>query len=170
VTSNRINIPDTGENMKIRLLPWIIAVCFLICGLSTAVSAQKMRLYFNGANKASVKKLFGPVKPSDSHTFYIYLSRSRDVEIKVSSNSVFLSEENECGAYFRLFDPKGAEVSLGDSPAGIDNWAQRIDDPGLYKLKVYMGCLEAFSAHDLIKKKPKLRYELEVTSSSPPAP
>jgi hypothetical protein len=49
--------------MKIRLLSWIIAVCFLICGLSTAVSAQKTRLYFNGDNNASVRKLFGPVKP-----------------------------------------------------------------------------------------------------------
>lgn len=156
--------------MKIRLLPWIIALCLLICGLSAAVSAQKTRLYFNGDNKASVRKLLSPVKPSDSHTYYIYLRRSQNVEIKVSSNSVFLSEENECGVYFRLFDPKGAEVSLGDSPAGIDNWSQRIDVPGLYKLKVYMGCLEAFSARDLVKKKPKLRYELEVTSNSSPAP
>jgi hypothetical protein len=156
--------------MKIRILLWIIAGYFLVCGLSTAVSAQKSRLYFNDDNKASVKKLFGPVKSSDSHTYYIYLHRSLDVEIKVSSNSVFLSKENECGAYFRLFDPKGVEVSLGDSPAGIDHWVQRIDDPGLYKLQVYMGCLEAFSARDLIKKKPKLRYELEVTVSPPPAP
>jgi hypothetical protein len=154
--------------MKIGLLPWTIAVCLLICGLSTTVSAQKTRLYFNGDNKASVRKLLAPVKPTDSHTFSIYLRKSQDIEIKVSSNSVFLSEENECGAYFRLFDPKGVEVSLGDSPAGIDHWSQRFEVPGLYKLKVYMGCLEAFSARDLIKKKPKIRYELEVTSSSPP--
>ena len=156
--------------MKTRLFPWIISFCLLFCGFSTAVSAQKTRLYFNGDNKASVRKLFSPVKPSDSHSYYIYLRRSPNVEIKVSSNSVFLSEENECGVYFRLFDPKGVEVSLGDSPAGIDNWSQGIESPGLYKLKVYMGCLEAFSARDLIKKKPKFRYELEVTSSSSPAP
>jgi hypothetical protein len=147
--------------MKIKLLPGIAAIFFLICGLSVFAHAQKTRLYFDSRDKASVKKVFRPLRQSDAHNYYIYLRKSQ-VEIKVSSNSVFLSEENECGVYFRLFDGKGAEVSLGDSPAGIDNWNGQIEDAGLYKIKVYMGCLEAYSAGDLTKKKPAFRYKMEI--------
>jgi hypothetical protein len=84
------------------------------------------------------------------------------VEIKVVSNSLRLSAENECGMYFELFDGKGEQVFLGDTPDGIERWEGVIEEGGDYKIKVYMNCLEGFTTADLRKKKPTFNYSLTV--------
>ncbi len=109
-----------------------------------------------------MKKSLAPRKKADAHFYHLALRKGRTAAIKVVSNSVFLSEENECAVYFELFDGRGRKLFLGDSPAGIDEWEGEIEETGNHKIKIYMSCLEAFTPADLQKKKPKFKYSLKI--------
>ncbi len=61
-----------------------------------------------------------------------------------------------------MFDNKGKEIFLGDSPDGINNWEGEIKETGYYKIKAVMSCLESFTTNELQKKKPTFKYSLEV--------
>lgn len=138
-----------------------IALWLLTCCLSSIARAQATTIALKDG-KATIKKNFAPRKKADAHFYHLALRKGRTAVITVVSNSVFLSEENECGVYFELFDSKGKKLFLGDSPAGIDEWKGETEETGNYKIKVYMSCLEAFSTADLQKKKPKFGYSLNV--------
>ena len=138
-----------------------IAVCFLTCGFLISAHAQMTTLALKDG-KATAKKVFAPRKKTDAHFYHLALRKGRTAAIKVVSNSVFLSEENECGVYFEVFDGRGKRLFLGDSPTGIDEWEGRIEETGNYKIKIYMSCLESFTTADLQKKKPRFGYSLEI--------
>ena len=138
-----------------------ITVCFLTCGFVISAHAQKTTLALRDG-KATVKKNFAPGKKADAHFYHLALRKGQRAEIKATSNSVFLSEENECGVYFEIFDGKDKKLFLGDSPTGIDEWEGEIEETGNYKIKIYMSCLEAFTTADLRKKKPMFRYSLGI--------
>lgn len=142
----------------------ILIWCFLTLSLSVFAHAQKNMLVFKDG-KVKVTKDFQPAKEKDADFYYINLFTYQMVDIKVGSKSVFLSEENECGMYFRMFDSKGEEVFIGDSMHGIDSWKGEIKKRDTYKIKVYMDCLEGFTNEDLRKKKPKFKYTLEISGS-----
>jgi hypothetical protein len=136
-----------------------ITVWLLTCCLATNARCQVFTIAPKDG-KATVRKNFAPRRRTDAHFYHLALRKGQTAALKVVSNSVFLSEENECGVYFELFDPKGKKLFLGDSPTGIDEWAGEIEETGSYKIKVYMSCLEAFSTADLQKKKPRFEYSL----------
>jgi len=138
-----------------------LAVCFLMCSFMVFAHAQKTTLMLiNG--KATVKKNFQPRKQADAHFYFLKLRQGQTVEIKVDSNTIYLSEENGCGMSFQMFDNKGKEIFLGDSPDGINNWEGEIKETGYYKIKAVMSCLESFTTNELQKKKPTFKYSLEV--------
>lgn len=137
-----------------------LAVCFLMSSFMIFAHAQKTTLTLENG-KATVRKSFQPRKQADAHFYFLKLRRGQTVELKVVSNSVLLSEENECGVYFEIFDGKGKKLFLGDSPTGIDEWEGKIEETGNYKIKIYMSCLEAFSTADLQKKEPTFGYSLK---------
>jgi len=112
-----------------------------------------------------IVKEFQPAKQTDADFYYIGLFTYQMVEIKVVSNSVFLSEENECGMYFQVFDSKDEEMFTGDSMNGIDIWKGEIKKRDTYKIKVYMSCPEDFTTRELQKKKPKFKYSMEISGS-----
>lgn len=153
----------------------LASVLFLCIGfISTPAQKavlEKDILPFNKtlkSSKAKVEKSFEPKHQADADIFYIRFRYHQMVEITVSSNTVFLSKENECGMYFKVFDDEDKELWLGDSPAGIDLWQGEIKNAGIHKIKVYMGCLEAFALAELQKKKPKFNYALEILGSKSP--
>lgn len=148
--------------MKTGLIVGIVLM--LTCGFVISANAQKNRLFFE-EDKATVKKTFSPRAKTDADIYTIYLRKYQLVEIKVSAKSFFLSEENECGMAFRLFNSQDKEVWLGDSVVGIDDWRGEIKTGGIYKIKVYADCLESFTSRDLRMKKPDLKYTLEITGS-----
>ncbi len=111
---------------------------------------------------ATVGKIFKPGRIGDANFYFLTLHQGQMVKIKVVSNSFHLSEENECGMYFELFDGKGKKLFLGDAPDGIDDWEGEIKGTGNYKIKVYMGCLEGFTASEVRQKKPAFKYSLAV--------
>ena len=138
-----------------------IAICFLMCGFVIFAHAQTTTLkLMNG--KAIVKKTFQPRKVSDAHFYFLKLRKGQTVEIIVNSNSIYLTEENECAVYFQLFDSKGEEVFIGDSMVGIDIWEDQIKAAGNYKIKVYMSGLEGFTTKELLRKKPMFKYLLAI--------
>jgi hypothetical protein len=152
------------KTAKTNYAKTILTWCFLILGLSVFAPAQKNMLALKDG-KVKVIKDFQPVKKTDADFYYINLFTYQMVDIKVSSKSIFLSEENECGMYFHVFDSKGEEVFIGDSMHGIDSWKGEIKKRDTYKIKVYMDCLDGFTTEDLQKKKPKFKYTLEITGS-----
>lgn len=135
------------------------AFCFLLSAHAQTATPLALK---NG--RAVVRKSFSPRRESDAHFYRVALRRGQAAEIKVDSNSVALSEENECGVYFRLFDSRGGEIFLGDDPAGINKWKGEIKTTGNYKIKIYMSCLEAFTTADLQRKKPNFRYLLQASA------
>lgn len=139
----------------------VLAIGFLMGSFLIFAHGQKTTLTLKNG-KAAAAKYFSPRKKADAHFYRIALRKGQTVEINLDSNSLFLSEENECGVYFELFDGKGKQLFLGDSPAGIDSWDGEIEQTGNYKIKVLMGCLEAFTTADLQKKKPKFKYSLGI--------
>ena len=112
--------------------------------------------------KATVRKIIQPRRTGDAHFYLLKLRKGQTAEIKVVSNSLRLSGENECGMYFELYDGKGEQMFLGDTPDGIERWEGVIEEAGGYKVKVYMNCLEGFTTTDLRKKKPTFNYSLAV--------
>ncbi|HYJ87473.1 MAG TPA: hypothetical protein VEW46_15540 [Pyrinomonadaceae bacterium] len=140
--------------MKTIIALWLLTSC-----LVSIARAQATTIALKDG-KATVNKNFAPRKKADAHFYHLALHKGQTAGIKVDSNSVFLSEENECGVYFELFDGKGKTLFLGDSPTGIDEWEGEIAESGNYKIKVYMSCLEAFSTADLRRKKPRFGYSL----------
>lgn len=138
-----------------------LIVCLLACSFAFSVNAQTTTLRLvNG--KASVKKSFLPRKQSDAHFYFLKLRKGQTVAIDVDANSVFLTKENECSVYFRLFDPLGKEVWLGDSMVGIDEGRSVTEVAGNYKIKLYMSGLEGFTTKELRRKKPVFKYSLKV--------
>ena len=143
------------------LMRKVIALWLLTCCLASIARAQATTIALKDG-KAAIRKTFAPLKKADAHFYHLALRKGRTAAIKVDSNSVFLSEENECGVYFEMFDGKGKKLFLGDSPTGIDEWEGEIEETGSYKIKIYMSCLEAFTLAELQKKKPKFAYSLEI--------
>jgi hypothetical protein len=84
------------------------------------------------------------------------------IEIKVDAKGLFLSKENECSAFFDLYDEKGEIVFTGDDMVGIDRWRGEVEKTGNYKIKVSFKCIEGFTEKELRKKKPALNYTLNV--------
>lgn len=138
-----------------------LAVCFMLCGLMVSAHAQKTLLTLKNG-KAAVRKVIQPRRKGDAHFYFLKVRKGQTVEIKVVSNSLRLSAENECGMYFELFDGKGEQIFLGDTPDGITDWEGVIEEAGDYKIKVYMNCLEGFTTADLRRKKPTFNYSLAV--------
>jgi hypothetical protein len=136
-----------------------IALWLLTCCLPAVARSQATTIALTDG-KATVTKNFAPRRKTDAHFYHLELHKGQTAALKVASNSVFLSEENECGIYFELFDSKGKRLFLGDSPTGIDEWEGKVEETGNYKIKIRMSCLEAFSTADLQKKKPKFGYSL----------
>lgn len=143
------------------LLRKVIALWLLTCCLASIARSQATTIALKDG-KATIRKKFAPRRKADAHFYHLALRQGRTAEIKVVSNSVFLSKANECGIYFELFDRKGKKLFLGDSPTGIDEWEGEIEETGSYKIKIYMSCLEAFTLAELQKKKPKFAYSLEI--------
>lgn len=140
-----------------------IAMCCLACIFLTVAHAQQITLKNGGV---TIKKDFAPKSKAAAHLYYLNLRKGQYLDVKVDSNSVFLSEENECGPVFEIFDGGGRKLFLGDAPAGINRWEGEIRKTGNHRIKVYMDCLEAFSTATLQQKKPKFRYSLEVRTKS----
>lgn len=139
----------------------VLAVCFAMCVFLIVAQAQTTTLTLKNG-RATVKRAFQPRREADAHLYDLKLRAGQMVEIKVVSNSVRLSEENECGIFFDLFDSNGKQIFLGDAPDGIDHWEGEIKATGNYQIKVYMGCLEGFTTADLRKKKPAFKYSLQI--------
>lgn len=137
----------------------IIALWLLTCCLVSIARSQATTIALTDG-KATISKNFVPRKKADAHFYQLALRKGRTADIKVVSNSVFLSEENECGVYFELFDSQGKKLFLGDSATGIDEWEGEIQQTANYKIRIYMSCLEAFSTADLRKLRPKFAYSL----------
>lgn len=138
-----------------------LAVCFLTCGLMICAHAQTSRLTFK-SGRATVKTVIRPLKESDAHFYTLNLRKGQTVGIKVVARGLFLSKENECSMFFQLFDSGGEAVFIGDDMVGIDEWDGEVEKTGGYKIKVYMSCLEGFTAGELRKKKPTFKYTLDV--------
>jgi hypothetical protein len=138
-----------------------LAACLMLCGLMFSAHAQRTLLTLKNG-KATVRKTIQPRKEGDAHFYFLKLRKGQTVEIKVVSKSLHLSGENECGMYFDLFDGKGEQMFLGDTPDGIDKWEGKIEEAGDYKIKVYMNCLEGYTTADLRRKKPAFNYSLAV--------
>lgn len=149
----------------------ILVVMLLICGSTVSLTAQNAppKTLYLTKGRGSVTKVFRPRSSADSDQFFVYIRKFQEVSIKVISNSVFLGEGNECGVYFRIFDDKGVETKIGDSPAGVDDWTGYVDHAGRYKLKIEMGCLEAFTAKQLAAKKPGFTYTLKIVQPLAPS-
>ena len=98
----------------------ILPILLIIGGVSGFANAQRTRLYPEGG-RAEASKVFRPKTQKDSDLYDVYLRKYQEVSIKVISSSVFITRGNECGMYFRLFDDKGEETKIGDSPAGVDD-------------------------------------------------
>ncbi|MFM9903271.1 MAG: hypothetical protein ACKVQJ_01720 [Pyrinomonadaceae bacterium] len=140
----------------------ILLLAGLVVGLSAGLQAQATRLYPKDGRVAGSVRIFSPKTRTDAEVFLVYLRKYQEVTITVSSNSVFLAKENECGMYFRLFDDKGKETKIGDSPAGIDKWTGYVEKAGTYKIRVGMGCLESYTTKQLLARNPKFRYLVEI--------
>lgn len=139
-----------------------LAVCFLMCCFLISAHAQETTLTLKNG-KATIKKTLQPRKRSDAHFYFLKLRKGQMVEIKVESNTIYLSEENACGIGFELFDPTGERMDLGDAPDWFDSWRGEIKETGNYKIKVYMGSFEGgVTANELRKKKPVFKYSLTV--------
>jgi hypothetical protein len=138
-----------------------IAVGCLLCSLMVFAHAQETTLILKNG-KALVKKTVQPRRPGAAHFYFLKLSKGQMVRIKVDSNEVFFSEENGCAVYFQLFDDKGKELFLGDAPVGIDEWEGEITGTGKYKIRLAMQCMESFTTHDVVKRKPRFKYSLAV--------
>lgn len=138
-----------------------LAVCLLTCSLMICANAQTTRLTFK-SGRATVKTVIRPLKESDAHFYTLNLRKGQTVEIKVLAKGLFLSKENECSMFFQLFDGSGEAVFIGDDMVGIDVWDGEVEKTGDYKIKVYMSCLEGFTAGELRKKKPLFNYTLDV--------
>lgn len=141
-----------------------LAVCFLTSSFITFAHAQKLALTLKNG-KAMVRKNFYPKKRADAHFYLLTLRKGRTVEIKVDSNQVYLSQENGCAVYFKLFYGKGKAVFVGEDPVGIDSWKGEINQTGKYEIKVAMECIESFTTNEVQKKKPNFKYLLEVKST-----
>lgn len=152
-------------NTKNRIVLALITGLIIISSFEL-MTAQETDLYPK-KGRASVTKTFRPKSTTDADVYTIYIRKKQEVSIKVTSNSVYLFKGNKCGMYFRLFDDKGEEFKIGDSPAGIDQWSGYVDRAGTYQLKIRMGCLESFP-RQLIARKPKFTYTLSFFQ--PPAP
>ena len=139
----------------------ILPILLIIGGVSGFANAQRTRLYPEGG-RAEASKVFRPKTQKDSDLYDVYLRKYQEVSIKVISSSVFITRGNECGMYFRLFDDKGEETKIGDSPAGVDDWSGYVEHAGIYHLRIRMGCLEAFTAKQFAAKKPKFTYTLKI--------
>lgn len=149
-------------NMRIaRAVRKGLAVCFLTCGLMICAHAQTSMLTFK-SGRATVKTVIRPLKESDAHFYSLNLRKGQKVGIKVLAKGLFLSKENECSVFFQLFDGVGEAVFIGDDMVGIDDWDGEVEKTGGYKIKVYMSCLEGFTAGELRKKKPVFNYTLDV--------
>ncbi len=138
-----------------------LAVCFLMCGFMVCAHAQTSRLTFK-SGRATVKTIILPRRESDAHFYSLNLHKGQTVGIKVIAKGLFLSKENECSVFFQLFDSGGEAVFIGDDMVGIDVWDGEVEKTGGYKIKVYMSCLEGFTANELRKKKPVFNYTLDV--------
>lgn len=123
--------------------------------------AQTSRLTFK-SGRATVKSVIRPLKESDAHFYTLNLRKGQTVGIKVAAKGLFLSKENECSVFFQLFDGGGGAVFIGDDMVGIDEWDGEVEKTGGHKIRVYMSCLEGFTAGELRKKKPAFRYTLYV--------
>lgn len=138
-----------------------LAAFSLTCALLVCAHAQKTTLTFKNG-KAVVNTVIRPRKETDAHFYLLQLRKGQTVAIKVVAGSLFLSKENECSAFFELFDGRGEAVFIGDSMVGIDDWDGEVERGGNYQIKVTFSCLEGFSASDLRRKKPSLKYSLTV--------
>lgn len=145
----------------------ILATVLLLCTGFTYAQEKNTWLYMKGG-RVEATGVFRPKSPVSADVYFINLRKYQEVSIKVLSNSVFLTKENECGMYFRLSDDKGIETKIGDAPAGVDDWSGYVEHAGIYHLRIGMGCLEAFTAKQLAVKKPKFTYTLKIFQ--PPAP
>jgi hypothetical protein len=157
-------ILESENTMKMRITHHAgksLAVCLMLCGFIIPAHAQSTLLPLKNG-KATVRKIIQPKRKGDAHFYLLKLRKGQTVEIKVVSNSLHLSGENECGMYFELFDGKGEQLFLGDTPDGIERWEGVAEEAGDYKIKVYMNCLEGFTTADLRKKKPTFNYSLTV--------
>ncbi|CAN5532391.1 hypothetical protein BH10ACI3_BH10ACI3_18480 [soil metagenome] len=142
----------------------ILCIVLLTGGLAALSQAQntpKKNIYLTDG-RAEVSNVFRPRSPTDADLFYLYIRKYQEISISVGSNSVYLSKENECGMYFRLFDDKGIETKIGDAPAGVDSWSGYVEKAGMFKIKVQMGCLESFTLKQLTAKKPVFKYDLKI--------
>ena len=123
--------------------------------------AQTTTLTFK-SGRATVKNTLQPRRESDAHFYSLRLRKGQPVGIKVIAKGLFLSKENECSVFFQLFDNRGEAVFIGDDMVGIDVWDGEVQKTGGYKIKVYMSCLEGFTAAELRKKKLTFNYTLDV--------
>ena len=148
-----MKILDSGKKVS--------AVCFVMCCLMLSAHGQKSTLAFT-KGKATVKEIIQPRSKRDAHIYSFNLRQGKIVHIELLAKGLYLSKENECSVYFRLFDDKGGEVFIGDSMNGIDDWEGTVEKTGNYKIKVAFDCLEGFTTSELRKKKPTLKYTLNV--------
>lgn len=141
-----------------------IAIFFLSFALSLSASAQIQTLLLFENLDLTMERDFSPRKKTDAHWYRFLLDKDQGVEISLDSNSVFLSDENECGVIFEFFDPRGKKMPAGeDTTLDGEYWDGWIDRTGYHKLKIFMSCPEAFTVADLQKKKPKFDYALKIS-------
>jgi hypothetical protein len=149
----KMKIPESAKK--------VAAVCFVMCCLMISAHGQNSTLVFT-KGKATAKKIIQPRSRTDAHFYFLKLRKGQIVAIKVLAKGLYLTKENECSVYFRLFDDKGGEVFIGDSMNGIDDWEGTVEKTGNHKIKVAFDCLEGFTTSELRKKKPSLKYTLHV--------
>jgi hypothetical protein len=139
-------------------------IMLLVGGFSAGLMAQDgpPKFLYLREGKVKVSKVFRPRSLAAADTFYLYLRKFQEVSLKIVSTSVFIGKDNECGVYFRLFDDKGLETKMGDSPAGIDDWIGYVDNAGRYKVKIDMGCLEAVTSKQIAARRPSFKYTLKI--------
>lgn len=115
------------------------------------------------SGKAVVKKVLEPKKEDAANFYSLSAKKGQTLEVKTSAKSVVLGDENECGIVFLIYDNQKNVVTDGDYPeGGASEWKGAIRKTGIYQIKVFMGCLEAYSEEELKKKKPGFRYSLEI--------
>jgi hypothetical protein len=115
------------------------------------------------SGKTIIKGTLQPKTKNDSQSNYINAKKGQTLSVEVNSKSIMLSETNECGIYFMIYDAKGKALTEGDYfIGGADSWKGKITKTGRYRIKVFMDCIEITQDDDLQKYKPKFRYSLEI--------
>jgi hypothetical protein len=141
-----------------------IAIFCLTFAFSFAASAQIQNLLLIENLKMTMERDFSPRKKTDAHWYRAALIKDQKIEISLASNTVFLSDENECGVIFEMFDPAGKKMDLDEYQTTEDYFGEGfVERSGNYKLKIFTSCPEAFTTADLQRKKPKFDYTLNIS-------